>query len=589
MLIGVFYFIPILPIHAYTNNIVTSTSQTNTSTASFTYTSVSGINAGDLQLLKFVSCGTEVTGQSSPYHNGIFNTAGHVTTVTDVTGDTWTTFNSQDVTGYKNTDNCAIQVFSSKALSTTTGTITVTLSQSTATVFTIYSDYNTDATAFYSVSFIGSSEQCSKGVTYGSGLYAGTPYSCNNSDNSQIVSTKTLSSGTYNLPSDSLTIAIAETSCGGGLGSYQTGNGGLYNAFSNYLAGNSVATSCITGQQASGYALSFSYLYTPTALQTSTTLQMNMGGYPLTGTPNSNVYQSYSCTVNLVSSTCFEWDNWLSILIVNFNGQGGSTSTPATIYNNGCSFNPIANVSTHYGNLKSNQTVFFYGQSTTSQIFLNLTFYIKSVTAQSIGDILNVNIYTNSNQNGITNANPLNLVYTAQSTLRTTSTAFKVSLLPNIALPNNGQYAFGLSSKHNGIIIYRGNTGLTLYNDTADGYNPLQLTTLGTAQTYSMCMFGLIALPAITINVSGNNNGGTVTITSVITNLASPVGGALIISDLVTFLPFWILPLLFTALLRTTAGLLYGLMIALMLGIFIGLIPYWTIFIVILMIYLLLR
>jgi hypothetical protein len=181
------------------------------------------------------------------------------------------------------------------------------------------------------------------------------------------------------------------------------------------------------------------------------------------------------------------------------------------------------------------------------------------------------------------------LIYTKQFSLTATSTPFKISIQPNVNLPYLGQYVFGLSSYHNGIQLYSGNTGLTMWNDTVNGYNPITLTTIGTPQAKALCFYSLIALPSIVTTVSGKGGASsTVTIasttitsisTSYIYTLTGSTGAVALVQDITNYLPIWLFPLLLGAWFGLT-GLFMGMIIGVGLGTAFGIVPIWLAFLI---------
>lgn len=575
--------IPIQSTHAtYTNNLTNDNAGSSTG-SSFTITSQTGITSGDLLILEFKSRGTIITGNSgSSAHNEVYNVNGYILTLTDSSGDIWHTISTQDITGYPALDNSLLQIFYTRAVTTSTGTISITMSTTTSSINWIYGDYNVGTQNIYSIEFTGGAAVCVYGQPYGSGVPTGK--TCVFGNNAELTSLSTFVTNKISVPSDSITVALGETSCDANAGS------GTISTYANTFQPLTYGTAyiylsgCTLGTV---YPLQMYYMYS--ASPTNFVESWIYSQYSITNSVGINLdsigyYQTYSCTVNQVTSTCYEWDLWGTILSVTFSGTGGSTSTPATIYTNGCSFNPILNGTTNYVSLISNETYLYYGQSATSQIFLNFTVYIHAVTAYPSGDVLNLNLYAINNQNSVSSANELSLVYTKQKTLQTTSTPYKISIGLSIALPTNGQYVFALSTHHNGIQLYKGNKGLTLYIDSVDGYNPTALSTIGTPQTTPICMFALIAMPSIITTIGGIGGTvtqGTITITQVTTSfiysLQGSRGSEALVQDVTAYLPLWIFPLIFGVWFGLI-GLFMGLIIGVGTGTAFGIVPLWLAF-----------
>jgi hypothetical protein len=224
-----------------------------------------------------------------------------------------------------------------------------------------------------------------------------------------------------------------------------------------------------------------------------------------------------------------------------------------------------------------------------------ITTFITNITG-SVSQTLQLLIYTSSatSTSNVGIGTPLNLVF-AQSYSITSGTTNKIinTAVNGVSGTQNQLIGIGFVSSDHIYINKSSISGLySLSGNPSIDSQPSSFTSIGStsAITPYLCATGQyqsIQTQTATITVT---SGGvyTATSTTVITGLANPTGAVAIITDLVTFLPFWIIPLIFAKMLGMP-GLLYGLMIALLLGIFMGLFPYWTIFIVIVMIYLALR
>lgn len=600
LLLGMLVLIPINTTHAYTNSKDADSiySQIDaTSVSSYTLATTTGLTIGDLLTLS-ITCAVG-TMQVSHGANALTYSASVVypTAITDTQSDIWVSaVNNGGLNYYQGLDNKINTIWTSKAKATSTGTITVTLSGTTGFCADVFQSFNTDAFSIYKVQWTSGIATCIHGATYGGGAADTT---CNT--NADLWSPQTLSLPKITIPSDSITVGFETSNCNTNPSYYAWGNGGSYtNAYWGFPS-TMVSSLLYTGAFSSNpYQACYPFM-TSTApsgggqniktAMTATSYQYYSSSTPTQYSETTNLQgvafkadmysQSYSCTVNLVSSTCYQYNIYTSMLFIVFSGTSGSNTTPATIYQNGCSFDPIQNSSTHYVSLISNETYLFYSQTTTSQMLLNFTVFFHSITVYASGDIINLNIYGVANQNAITNVNTLPLMYTYQKTLLTTSTPFKISLGLSIALPNNGQYVFALSSKHDGIQLYAGNLGNTLYIDSTDGYNPTSLTTLGTGQSSSICMYTLTAMPELITNIgvtmTTTVGANTIYVTTYLYSLQGSNGAVAIIQDMTAYLPIWIFPLLLGAWFGLV-GLMMGLVISLGMGTAFGIIPLWLTF-----------
>lgn len=214
-----------------------------------------------------------------------------------------------------------------------------------------------------------------------------------------------------------------------------------------------------------------------------------------------------------------------------------------------------------------------------------------------------------------------------------TTAPFKISMSQNsFKVPQGDAYAIGLYATHNGVHVVKCATSPPQMYDSGTVYTTIIANSgfninFCSAQQYCLAninsattspvqpyIYALIQQPQVTIIQTSTNVATTVTqfftvtsttttgvatttvtqTTTIVTNaLQGTTGSIQIMNNLITYLPLWMLPLMFGAVGGAfgfgTGGLLMGLMFALVLAQLDGQIPLWTVFIDIIMIYVLLR
>jgi hypothetical protein len=567
--------------HAYSNTVTAKGSATGTSVSSFTISS-SSVTAGDLLVLMIQTTGGTIQ------NNKLYPSAGpYASSVTDITGDSWTTINSEDANpGYQSAYTSftnpgygpTIQVWYASALSSSTGTITVTLSGSASTYYANVLMGDSNTLGVYGVMYFSATGICTNGITYGSNPPASGSFECVGTAG-DIYGPSTVSFS-HAIPSNSLVIGQdVSTFC-----AYAGNSNPSISVPSPFIRlVSSQSGGCGAGGSWNQQMIDWAYFTGQTTLSTSITVSQGTISGTYFSNPNGWV-QKYTCTVNLVTSTCLDYDGFVNGLYVIFT-VGGSTFTQGGTQQIGCSFNPIANASTHYVSLTGNQTWFYYGQSTVGQLFFNLTVYVHAISVTS-NRHLSLIIFTNPNQNAISVSNPLvqKLIYTWN--LPTTGGPQKFSIAPQVDLPNSGQYAYAVSADHSGVTLFQGNTGLIMYPDSVDGYAAASINALPSPAATPACMFGIIAIPTTATTVTTGGSGGTgtatVTVTSYYSNCSSDPSACSqsFLANIISYLPFIFLSLVLGAMFKVP-GLIFGMALGSIIEVGMGVFPVWVIAIVV--------
>lgn len=497
-----------------------------------------------------------------------------ITSITDNAGNTWVSANARTCTS-GSSGYCEELWY---------------VSQSSATAITgIVINYSPDATA---VTLTASSSTTYLALnSFKAGISNGETNSL------QVVKISDSQSLSQNIPSNSLVYVSTSIFSSG----YDAGASGDYwniNTPTPLIWDSPICTSsCSAGLEINpwtGNALGANYGF-------NANVGMGVQTEYVTQSNTLNAIWSFSSGTTVPSSTTFS-----DIIFMSIWSQTG-------IIGNNCGVCSVTGggttLSTSYYTIHANQT-YFYLTTTPSKggMYLqNITTKIHGYTNTGIGkgtDTYSILVYSVPNTASITSNNPLVLVASLTKTITTGTTNLYTHWYPNTSIQNNSQFAIGIISKYTGLSIYE-STGVNLNNDTTDALTNgiMNKITVYKANVTPDLFLGFIGyipqsqtiqkatyLTTITCPSGSTcvNYQTTQIVTSTVTGLASPSGATLIITDLVTYLPIWIFPLIFGKMLGTT-GLLYGLMLALILGIFMGLFPYWVIFLIIIMIYLLLR
>lgn len=296
--------------------------------------------------------------------------------------------------------------------------------------------------------------------------------------------------------------------------------------------------------------------------------------------------------------------------------------------------------STHNFALPSNKTVWFMGNafglaSGTFQTITNISVWINSVVLHNHQPsatlwfvIYTQNTYSpnNINVNLPSGGNIYNIGFQYPQVGLTVSNAtgkshFSLSGI-QFAINDGQQFALGLYATHDGINIGTCSTSSpSLFNlarlntliPVAPNINLPYLSGFNN-QAGNMTLMALVNTPGLTILQTNTNTIGTVTsystitsttttgvatttqtiTTTVITNaLQSPTGSALILTNLITYLPIWLLPLIFGFMGGMfgfgSGGLLFGILMGLIVMQLSNQLPLYTVFLDAIMIYLLLR
>ena len=316
------------------------------------------------------------------------------------------------------------------------------------------------------------------------------------------------------------------------------------------------------------------------------------------------------CTTGAIKSTVYQ-------LLVTFGTSGQSIQFSYNFNIGGYTPNFAATATTMTGNTTYGYTVPAFPFSI--QTIMNITIWLSSYTSDGYHSNNNVilGIYQAANSGTISSSNPANYVTSKTFIVGTGSTKQELKFTPIITLSNNGPVLITATTQFKGLKVYLGVSTPQEYQDVPDGYNPSALNTLITNSTsislggFMNVIFtggnGATVTSTITQGTStvysyattSTTTVGTVTsiqtqvVTSVIFSLQGAAGGSYIELNLITYFPIWFLPLIFGALGAEfgfgLGGLLYGLMIGLILGQLGGILPLWTVFIDVIMIYVLLR
>jgi hypothetical protein len=481
-------------------------------------------------------------------------TGATITSITDASGDIWAKATSSA------TSSWTTEIWYSNAVSTSTGAITISYSTTPTYCWTEFLDFNT----FSSFLNIGTTT----GYTYS--CYTLCPV---------VNINKYVLLPPLNIPPASIVVSVGAT-----YSTELTGAGGCFSP-------------TITGQLPLTYITKAQGIF-------SNTINGWMGYYYTVGGNSSfrNTYEENICAGEPANNGLYgTYIGTYAIAVFSTNGLSPQPqSITGVTGGNGLS-------SSSYS-LKSNETIFYPAETGQGTLVLsNLTTRIKSISTDGGNANITLSVYELPSVYytlyPITTANAFQRVFFYTWNLPNNANAQTLWVIPNIAITNGSSYAIGLSTDRKGIDVFGTTNSITLDNDTVDGYNPKLITTYSNSTNPLYLTASWYIIPPETNNTvdvyttytcptgsTCTETGSTTTYTfdTTITNLASPTGGVLILTDMITYLPIWFFPLLFGKLLGTT-GLLYGLMLALILGIFMGLFPYWTIFLIIIMIYLLLR
>ena len=367
-----------------------------------------------------------------------------------------------------------------------------------------------------------------------------------------------------------------------------------------------------------GYATGISYVFTP-----GFTYSYN---YNLPLTPSCNTYLlSLGCQSAFISqassfnfgmtftTTTNPWEYGIVAIAISTSGAIVTQNT----FNVGCYTPNILKSTTITGN-----TTYYYQLPYATNWALvgnTINIYIASYTSDGYHSTepLTVGYYTTNTIGPVNANNPLYLLSTKTFTIATgySATTIPLSWSPTIGI-GNFQSFITLSTQYEGLKIYVCSATGSQYQDTADGYNPsiiyqqnVNSTALAFGGYITVTSYGLVQTVTSTITqgtstiysyaTTSTTTVGTVTtvqtqiVTSVIFSLQGAAGGSYIELNLITYFPIWFLPLIFGTLGAEfgfgLGGLLYGLMIGLILGQLGGILPLWTVFIDVIMIYVLLR
>lgn len=333
------------------------------------------------------------------------------------------------------------------------------------------------------------------------------------------------------------------------------------------------------------------------------------------------------------SGTCF---GGLSIFGFIFSITGTITANGSNQVTIGCT----TGYQNHNFALPSNATYWFQGNafgipSNSFATIINMSVWINSVSltnsqtsatlwlvmyGQNVysSNNINLNLPAPGNQYGLGLVVPL-----AGVTVTNTGTKSHLSIAGiTLNIQAGQQYAIGLFATHNGINIATCSTSMpTIYfqnqlnaltprgpavnqpylsgaTSTTDNMSISALVnnpSVITLQTVTSTVFTITSFSTITSTTTTGTATQTVTVTTTqITNaLQGPTGSALILSNLITYFPIWFLPLVFGFLGGQfgfgLGGLLFGILMGLTLGQLAGLLPLWTIFMNVVMLYLILR
>jgi hypothetical protein len=341
-------------------------------------------------------------------------------------------------------------------------------------------------------------------------------------------------------------------------------------------------------------------------------------GGELTNYAYSQSSTSLSAASSVVAYNTVSKISFYEMVVTFITGSQAITNTYQ--FNVGCTNPNLALTSTQLtGNTTYLYTLPLFSGSTATILSINL--YIASYTSDGhhAQEPIAIGLYSTV---GVGNISPTNYAVAPYSLVITVNTGFTyasnggalVISNPSWTMSSTSANYLSISTKYTGLKIYQCASSSTMYQDTADGYFPSDLysvitnstnvafgaqeqlvtfATVITSTVYSTIAVGTSVIYSYattsTVTVGTVTSVVTQTTTATIYNLQGGQGSGAIETDLITFLPMWILPLLFGVGFGII-GLIIGLLLGMIIGISLGIVPLWAAFILgVIMVYLFIR